>query len=226
MKTGKYSCLLSADACKDVYTNPEKMKAYMHGVLLTQFLWKNHFLMLRFYMLEVLTSFVPKECLEIGVGHGFLLSHAINKYPDSHFRVVDISPISINMAKSIIRYQTTYHKEIAFIESDIREFESEKKFDYIIMGEVLEHVEDPMSLLLAVKKLLAPEGRFYMTTCANCPAIDHVYCFDSVEAIVEMINESGFRILKDLALPVDNFPREVWREKRVGVNYAGLLAHE
>lgn len=225
MKTGKYSCILSADACKDVYSNPEKMKSYMHGVLLTQFLWKNHFLMMKFYLRDVLGSIRPKECLEIGVGHGLLLSRAINKFPEARFRVVDISPISIAMANKIIRYQTDYHKDIEFIESDIREFSTENKFDYVIMGEVLEHVEDPLSLLRAVKGLLSPDGCFYMTTCANCPAIDHVYCFNSVEEIIDMIHEGGFRVLKDIALPVDDVPRELWTGKRVGVNYAGLLAH-
>lgn len=225
LKTGRYSCDSTDVAISDVYGNIDVMKAYMHGVLMTQFLWKNHYLMLKYYIKETLPSIRAQECLEIGVGHGLLLSHAMRQLPDSNFRVVDISETSIGMAKKTLKHFGTSSRPVDFILSDIREYKSDRPFDFIIMGEVLEHVEDPKSLLMAVKSILAENGRFYITTCANCPAIDHVYLYDSVEAIIEMIEDCGFRIVNDVHLPVDDVPKDDWKLKRVGINYAGLLAH-
>ncbi|MEW5946140.1 MAG: class I SAM-dependent methyltransferase [bacterium] len=208
---------------ENVYNNDAVMKSYMHGLILSQFLWKNHYLMLKFFIKEALQVEGIRRLLEIGPGHGLYIAQAMKKFPRAEYKIMDISPVSIAMTKKIVRRLVNDPDKISFVQSDVRAYSSDEKFDFIIMGEVMEHVEDPLSLLVSVKKLLEDGGRLHITTCANCPAIDHVYCFDSVEAIVEMIEAAGFRVLKDIALPVEDVPREKWKETRVGINYAAAL---
>ena len=78
--------------------------------------------------------------------------------------------------------------------------------------------------MLEVKNLMAEGGRLFITTCANAPAIDHVYLYDSVEHIQREIREAGFSIISEVALPVGNFSREEWARRKVEVNYGAMLA--
>lgn len=222
-RTGSYSCGSVPEAVENVYHNEETMKSYMHGLILSQFLWKNHYLMLKFFIEEVLRVDRIGRLLEIGSGHGLYIAQAMKRFPQAEFEIMDISPVSIAMTKKIVKHLISNPDKISFVQADARDCSGGGKFDFIIMGEVMEHVEDPLSLLVSVKKMLGDGGRLHITTCANCPAIDHVYCFDSVEAIVEMIDAAGFRVLKDIALPVEDIPREKWKETRVGINYAAAL---
>lgn len=222
-RTGNYSCKSWTDANENIYGNDGVMKAYMHGLLLSQFLWKNHYHILRFYLQRALGAENVSRCVEIGVGHGLLISLAAQKFPRSFFKAVDTSPESIEMSKKIISCFAGNETNVEFTTRDILEFSSGEKYDLAIMGEVIEHLDDPRPALAAVRNLVADEGRLFLTTCANCPAIDHVYNFKSVEEIAEMLEASGFKIIEDIALPVEDVPREKWVQTKVGVNYAAIL---
>ena len=52
-RTGFYRCSSAIEAERIVYANPEIMTYYMHGLILSQFLWNNHYLMLRFFTEEI-----------------------------------------------------------------------------------------------------------------------------------------------------------------------------
>lgn len=222
-RTGNYSCKSWTDANDNIYGNDGVMKAYMHGLLLSQFLWKNHYLILRFYLQRALRVENVSRCVEIGVGHGLLTSYAAQTFPKASFKAVDTSPESIEMSKKIIRSFSGAETNIEFTTRDILEFSSGEKYDLAIMGEVIEHLDDPRPALAAVRNLVADGGRLFLTTCANCPAVDHVYNFKSVEEIADMLVGAGFNIVEDIALPVEDIPREKWLQTKVGVNYAAIL---
>ena len=91
-----------------------------------------------------------KRYLEIGAGHGMYISEATKLLSsDTVYDVVDISPTSLEISKSFIA-----KKDINYMLTDIYEYEPSEKYDFITMGEVLEHVEDPISLLKCVASLL------------------------------------------------------------------------
>ncbi len=221
-KTGKYSCESSLAARSEVYENRDRMNSYMHGIIISIFLWKSHYLMFEYFIKEALSVGAIKRGLEIGAGHGLFLSQAMKKFPEAVFKVVDISPVSISIASKLTRHTTPSPERIEFVNSDIREFESGEKFDFIIMGEVLEHVEDPLGLLKRIRSLITGDGRLFLTTCANAPAVDHVYCYESVAAISGMIEEAGFRVAGELPLSAEGVPREKWEELKTPVNYAAI----
>lgn len=224
LRTGKYSVTFD-HAYKNVYLNKAEMMSYMCGLALSQLLWKNHYEIFRFFREQI------KNCqagvtsyLEIGPGHGMFLVEALKKFNCSLYEVVDISPISIELSKKAVRYMSDKSSFVNFKEKNILDYSpSKKRFDFITMGEVLEHVENPIVLLKKIRALLSSSGEAFITTCANCPAIDHVYLFNSVEEIREMIYSCNFKIESELVLPVENTTPSHIEDYKPGYNYAGVL---
>jgi SAM-dependent methyltransferase len=53
---------------------------------------------------------------------------------------------------------------VAFVHSSFEEFDTDRKFDWIIMGGMLKHLEDPVSFLNKSHRWLKPGGRLIATT--------------------------------------------------------------
>jgi trans-aconitate 2-methyltransferase len=73
--------------------------------------------------------------LEIGCGIGTVSKLIIECIPNGQFVGCDISPESIIHAK-----QFNPQKNAEFVVTDMSEFNSEKKFDFIVFPDVLEHI--------------------------------------------------------------------------------------
>ena len=182
MRTGHYPTESAEDAFNEVYSNEKEMLSYMIGLALSQYLWSTHYEMFGHLKLS-LAQYKNNinKYLEIGPGHGLFLKNAIdilNK--DTEMTAVDISQTSLNVTKSIITHFYP-RKKISFINKDMLDLNMDSEFDFIVMGEVIEHVEDPESLLVKIAKLLSMNGRAFLSTCVNCPMIDHVYHFHTVD---------------------------------------------
>ena len=223
-RTGVYNYSSATQANKRVYSNQKVMSYYMHGLALSQFLWENHYLMFRFFVDEIQKVKNIKDYLEVGAGHGLFLGKAIKCFENASFKVVDISPIAIDISKKVIHSMIDDDPKVEFIQSDIFNYDPRESFDFITMGEILEHVETPLVLLKKARKLVAKNGKVFITTCANCPAIDHIYLFESVDCIRELISKAGFDIEKDVGLPVENVPEEDWVKSKREINYVALIS--
>ena len=221
-RTQKYSCTSAAEAKGAVYSSSEKMTNYMVGLLLTQYLWPNHYEMYDFFIGEMRKLGPAKKVLEIGPGHGLYFAESVARFPDAHFDAVDISPTSKKLSESLVAHFTG-NTQCTVELIDVNELASDRRYDYIVMGEVLEHLDAPKSVLRKIHSLLNTEGYFFITTCANAPAIDHIYLYDSVEHIQRELRECGFEPVSELALPVEDLPKDQWKERKVEVNYAAML---
>ncbi|MGB7483603.1 class I SAM-dependent methyltransferase [Castellaniella ginsengisoli] len=97
-----------------------------------------------------------ESLLELGLGHGIT---ATTFAP--HFKrhvVIDASPAVIaNFRK---RYPDSH---IEVIESYFENFDTEERFDVIVLGYILEHVDDPVLILRLFRKFLKPGGRTFVT---------------------------------------------------------------
>ena len=114
-------------------------------------------IMLDWYPRRILELCSSKgKLLELGLGHGLTTSR-FSRYFEKHV-VIDASSSVIEQFK--VRYPDC-NAEI--IKCYFEDFHSDELFDVIVMGFVLEHVEDPNLLLRHFKKFLAPEGRFFIT---------------------------------------------------------------
>jgi len=217
-RTGEYSCKSFEDAYKKVYNNPDIMEYYMHGLLMSQYLWKHHHDILKFFQAS-LPTYKADRYLEIGGGHGLYLDQAMKLFGSNcYYEMVDISESSLNMARTFIN-----NDKVTFKLQDIYDYELEKPFDFITMGEVIEHVEDPVSILKALGNLLSDSGTAFITTPTNAPAIDHIYLFRNEEEIEAVIHNSGFEIIKKLSVYSEDVTPEEGARRNIALLYGAFI---
>jgi 2-polyprenyl-3-methyl-5-hydroxy-6-metoxy-1,4-benzoquinol methylase len=198
----------------------------MVGLLISYLFWPNHYELFRFFKDNLPDAAKCKNYLEVGVGHGLFTSNMMKIHPGIRAKAVDISETSIQTAKEILRTFQVDTDNIEFIHGDYLSVDfPETGFDFIIMGEVLEHVNNAPDFMARTKKLLNRGGSIYLSTCANSPALDHVYHFKSADEIRNLITSHGFKIVKDLALPAEDVPPERWDVELTTINYCALLEH-
>ena len=224
MRTGKYPTTNASDAMSDVYSDEKKMLSYMIGLALSQYLWSTHYEMFGHLKSSIIKNKNNiNKYLEIGPGHGLFLKNAIDALKDDvQLTAVDISPISLKVSESIISYFYP-NKSIDFINADMLNLDINTTYDFIVMGEVIEHVEDPVSLLVKISKLLNKNGKAFLSTCVNCPAIDHVYHFHTIDEIREMFNKCGLKIESEKILPVEDLPMKDIINKKITINYSAIV---
>lgn len=223
-KTGVYRIDDASIANDEVYSEPLVMRYYMVGLLISYLFWPNHYRLYQFFK-NHLPNAQTKSYLEIGVGHGLFTSTMLSRYPGISATMVDISETSIKTANELLGAFKVDRSNINFVLGDFFTVDIPDKYDFIIMGEVLEHVNDAYGFMRRAKELLKPDGSIYMSTAANSPALDHVYHFHNEQEIRDLLKETGFRIESELILPADEIPQEMWAEELVTLNYCTLLKH-
>jgi 2-polyprenyl-3-methyl-5-hydroxy-6-metoxy-1,4-benzoquinol methylase len=97
-----------------------------------------------------------KSILELGVGHG-ITTDIFSKYFKRHV-VLDASLAVIeNFRKNFPDCSAQ------IVETFFEKFKSDEKFDVIVLGFVLEHVDHPVEIMSYYKDFLAPEGKMFVT---------------------------------------------------------------
>lgn len=218
--TGHYSNTSFQDVEKRIYGNPEIMKYHMHGLVLAQFLWFDQYERFLFFK-ENFKKYIQNKnaYLEIGGGHGLFILEALTLCPEiKQFDMVDISQSSLDLTKGII--DTT---SINYYLKDIFDFSEKETYDFITVGEVIEHVENPLALLKKIKALLSDDGVCYMTTPINAPMIDHIYLFSNENEIRDLIYNAGFDILEEKIVISEKITKERAVKNKVPIMYAAFL---
>lgn len=218
--TGEYTSKSFEEVNQRVYSNPLIMDYYMHGLLMSQFLWVHHFAVLQYYIgnLPKYKSGV-RHYLEVGGGHGLYVNEAARCFGSTaDINVIDISESSLAMARHFVE-----SKEVNYIHSDVFKYFPATKYDFITMGEVLEHVEDPVALLRKLHELLSDSGRVFITTPTNAPAIDHLYLFRNAADIHRVIDEAGFEVESELKEYAEDVPEEMAEQMKITLMYAAFL---
>lgn len=113
-------------------------------------------LMLNWYpqrIIERLPS--TARLLELGVGHGY----TTKRFAEHFARTVVVD----GSAAVIARFRHEFPECPAqIVESYFETFETDERFDVIVMGFVLEHVENPELVLRHFSRYLAPGGRCFI----------------------------------------------------------------
>ncbi len=224
MRSGCYPVLKTSDAVKNVYNDKPEMLSYMIGLALSQYLWSTHYEMFNHLKSELIKNKENiKTYIEIGPGHGLFLKNAIDILDDDvDMLAIDISHVSLEVSESIIKYFYPT-KKVKFINEDILNLDLNSECDFIVMGEVIEHVENPKLLLNKIANLLSSNGKAFLSTCVNCPAIDHVYHFRTVDEIRNLFAECGLKIESEKILPVENLPMSDIIEQNITINYSAIV---
>jgi SAM-dependent methyltransferase len=222
-KTGVYRLDDAADAIDTVYSDPMRMRAYLIGLLLTYLFWPNHYALFQLFR-DGLRRLEPRRSLEVGAGHGVFTTELIRRHPNVELTVVDISQSSIEVTREFLDAFDVPRDAVQFLLADFMGPDlALGSFDLIVLGEIIEHVNDAGALLRRATELLTPDGTIFLTTCANCPAADHIYYFGSADDIRELVRASGLRIDREVVLAADAVPEDRRRAERTTVNYGALL---
>ena len=96
-----------------------------------------------------------KSLLELGLGYGYTTSIFSKQIPN-HIVLEGSSAVIRNFKRNFSDCKTKIIK--TYFES----FESKKKFEIIVMGFILEHVENPISILKHFKKFLTNRGKLFV----------------------------------------------------------------
>jgi len=220
IREGKYSNASFADVEKRIYGNPEIMTYHMHGLVLAQFLWFDQYERILFFT-DNLKKYASdaNTYLEIGGGHGLYMLEAFQLLANiQKFDLVDISQSSLDLAKGIINEEA-----IHYYLKNIFDFTEEQKYDFITMGEVLEHVEDPLSMLQKISNLLTENGVCYITTPINAPMIDHIYLFSNATEIRDLFGAAGFEVIEEKIVISEKITEKQAVKFMVPVMYAAFI---
>lgn len=195
IQTGKYSNTSFEEVNRNVYNKPEVMNYHMHGLLVSQFLWAHHYATFRFFSKLVLKyASSAKNIMEVGGGHGLYTNEILSQFkPPFSYSMVDISESSIALSKSFVD-----NNLIKYYLQDIYTFLPAEKFDFIVMGEVLEHVEDPISLMQKLHELGTADAIAFISTPCNAPSIDHIYLFRNSEEVKNVFSAAGWEVIEDI----------------------------
>jgi len=219
-----YRCSTFKQVADRVYFDETYMKKYMYGLALTAFLWPNHAAMYNFFV-STFPVGIGGNYLEIGPGHGYYFRKAALLGRFDRMIGIDISAASVALTRDIVQHfgiKTRAHVEI--VESDFLEINDEgADYSCIVMGEVLEHVEDPGLFLRKLAGLSRPDTHVYLTTCVNAPAIDHISLFHSAAEVEELSRANGLDVVERLYAPYAGKTLAQCEAERLAVNVAYVM---
>jgi 2-polyprenyl-3-methyl-5-hydroxy-6-metoxy-1,4-benzoquinol methylase len=96
-----------------------------------------------------------RSLLELGLGHG-ITATVFGPHFERHV-VIDAS------AAVIANFRATFpESKVEIVESYFEAFETDERFDVIVFGFILEHVDDPVQVLKHFRRFLAPDGRMFV----------------------------------------------------------------
>jgi hypothetical protein len=220
-KHGRYRYSKYVEVAQNVYLDPAYMNKYMYGLALSAFLWPNHRRMSEFFE-RTFPRGKRGAYLEIGPGHGYYLRTAAELGNFDRLVGIDISPTSVAMTRDILEHSgLETSAEIRIVESDfLASREEDRTYSCIVMGEVLEHVEQPALFLEAIAERADADTHIFLTTCVNAPAVDHIYLFHTPAEVEELIRSCGLDVVEALNVPITGKTLEQCAKQGLPINVA------
>lgn len=152
-----------------------------------------------------------ENCLELGIGHGYT-TNTFSKFFNS-YKVLEGGPKIIERFYEL-HPDTKIDVELVYFE----DFETTDKFDAILMGYVLEHVDDPKLILNKYKHFLKENGSMYVVVpngsalnrrfglkAGYIKSLDEMSEFDyqcghkrtfTYESLLSLVKECGLKVEK------------------------------
>jgi hypothetical protein len=185
-----------AQAAGEVYFNERHMtEEYLPGLLLSHYLWPHHYRQLQFFdtaFVGAMSVSPENHFAEVGVGTAVYSRRILTKLPTSTGAGFDISPSSCRFAEDHVRAagaqaRYTMHRQ-DIIAQPIT------PVPWLVCVEVLEHLEQPVEFLRALRAGLAPGGKAFITAALNAAHADHIYLYRSGEEVWEHLHAAGFNL--------------------------------
>jgi ubiquinone/menaquinone biosynthesis C-methylase UbiE len=223
LRSGRYASSSFAEVEQRVYANPEIMEYYMYGLVFSQFFWKEQYARLEFFC-----NGLPRyrasigSYLELGGGHAMYISSAADiLQPGTHFELIDISATSIEVARAM-----SPNDRIQYHLCNVFDFPSDRKYDFVVAGEILEHLEEPRKLLARIRGMLSPQGHAFISTPVNAPTVDHIHLFNHAREIREMLGSEGFVIESEATRYAEDVPEAKAEKLKIPQMFAAFVRVE
>ena len=211
VRKGEYAKSRAADIAHELYMQAERMEGYyLDGLLLTYAFWTNHCRLIRFYVESFLCGIEPTaRVLEFGFGHGLMARLLMQNKKDCGYTGFDLSPSSKMYASVVLKPLMEGGRKLVLMQQDVSSpgfrktlVQQGQAFQGGICCELLEHVEQPQTLLSALFDLIEPGAPMFVSTVANVAAEDHIYLFSDPEEVDRMLVDAGFGVEQRMVLPL------------------------
>jgi 2-polyprenyl-3-methyl-5-hydroxy-6-metoxy-1,4-benzoquinol methylase len=168
---------------------------YLPGLLLSNYLWPHHYRQTRFFEEVFVAEMVrgrAERFYDVGTGTGLYSRLALVGAPGARGIGIDVSPSSKAFAERHVhafdvgdRYGVELRDIVARPAAPL---------DWIVCVEVLEHLEDPVEFLRALRTMLRPGGRAFIGTALNAANADHIYLYRTAEDVRVHLGQAGFSV--------------------------------
>jgi 2-polyprenyl-3-methyl-5-hydroxy-6-metoxy-1,4-benzoquinol methylase len=223
-REGRYRLSTFAEANAEVYSRHDYMERYVHGLLLSQILWYNHIATFEMFLNRLLGAISrPFDYLEVGPGHGLMVFFAAQSRWARNLEAWDVSAVSLRETEAALN-TLNIAKSVTLAEVNIlTAAPPRRKFDLIVISEVLEHLEDPGAALRFLRQILSPDGKIFINVPINSPSPDHIYLLSSPDEVKALIESAGFEILQTELFATQGRAVESALASRISVS-AGVIA--
>lgn len=212
-RSREYQAKTYAEAAQEVYHNVEHMQSeYLPGLYLSHYLWPHHYRQLRFFetsFLEPLALQNNADFVEVGIGTGIYSRIGLQSLPGAVATGIDISTSSLGFAQRQIEAFGLADRFTTRCE-DVTVATPTGSANNLICVELLEHLEDPLEFLVALRRVLVPGGRAFITAALNAAYTDHIYLYREPGEVERQLVQAGF-------VPEQWFVGQAYAPPRVGV---------
>jgi 2-polyprenyl-3-methyl-5-hydroxy-6-metoxy-1,4-benzoquinol methylase len=185
------------EAAQAVYHNETYMMSlYLPGILLSHYLWPHHYRQKEFCEVSFIRDIQrarDQTFWDVGIGTGFYSRLVLEKAPDAVGRGYDISEYSKRYTEMQVR-KFGFHSRYSVTLRDVIHDTPREQASFLVSVEVLEHLEDPLSFLRALRQMLKPGGKAFVTAAITAPNEDHIYLYNNSEEVLEHLRKADFKL--------------------------------
>ncbi|MDR3611676.1 MAG: methyltransferase domain-containing protein [Ignavibacteriaceae bacterium] len=191
-RCGTYSNASYSDVEQRVYADNEKFNDFKISLFISELLWPQHFLIfLHFTKLFRQYGEKGNRFIDIGGSHGQYLQYIMNAPLKERSALLFTNPLSLDMVNWFV---SSSEYDLIYEDSADKEF---GKYDWVTMGETLEHTENPVKYISLAIQLLRRGGFLFVTAPINAPAIDHVFCYRNKEEVIALFKDKDLTLLDE-----------------------------
>lgn len=160
MKHERYRYSNAKEVNSFFYQNPAYMEYYMKGLAISTYLMEAHRKCRAWYCKKLDALETGGNWLDVGVGHGEYFLLAIRHTNYDKYCGIDISPTCVQMCNEMLKLRMPLKKKnIVVKEQDFFKYDG-PLCDAVVLGEILEHVENPKAFLNNVYNIAGGGTRF------------------------------------------------------------------